>query len=131
MLTISLKRFIPVVLLALLLVSALSAQTDQTKHIKFAKGKTSATVSDSVLREEVHYYIVNVRQGQRMTVKITSVEKNASFRIRMPSDGFVQGAGEMEEPKNWTGTITESGDHKIEVGADRGNATYRLTVSVR
>ena len=106
-------------------------RTDQTKRIKFAKGKSSATLRDAVLREEVHYYLIKVNQGQRMTVKITSLEKNASFRISKPSGGYVPGAGEMEEPTNWNGNIPESGDYKIEVGADRGNATYRLTVSVK
>jgi len=38
--------------------------------------------------------------------------------------------GGMDEPTNWNGTTPESGDYKIEVAPDRGNATYRLAVSV-
>jgi hypothetical protein len=126
-------RFKLPVIFILIMVSMVFGVTkaDQTKRIKFAKGKSSKTVSDSVLREEVHYYLIKVNQGQRMTVKITSIEKNASFRIIKPSGEYVEGAGEMEEPTNWTGNVPESGDYKIEVGADRGNATYRLTVSVK
>jgi hypothetical protein len=104
---------------------------DITKRIRFAKGKTSATVRNSVLRDEVHYYLVNIRQGQNLSVKVTSLEKNASFRIMKPSGGYVDGAGEMDEPTAWSGTVSESGDYKIEVAPDRGNATYRLTVSVK
>lgn len=115
----------------LLSASLIFGQTEQTKRIKFAKGKSSATVKDSVLRDEIHYYLVKIGKGQKMTVKITSIEKNASFRILKPSGEYVQGAGEMDDPKNWSGDVTESGDYKIEVGADRGNATYRLTVSVK
>ena len=37
----------------------------------------------------------------------------------------------MNESKNWSGKIPRSGDYKIEVASDRGNATYRLTVSVK
>lgn len=107
------------------------ANVDITKRIRFAKGKTSATVRNSVLRDEVHYYLVNVRQGQNLSVKVTSVEKNASFRIMKPSGGYLDGAGEMDEPTAWTGTVSESGDYKIEVAPDRGNATYRLTVSAK
>lgn len=103
-------------------------KTDITKRIKFAKGKSSATVADAVLPDEVNTYLVKVSKGQRMKVKVTSVEKNASFRIRKPSGGYAPGAGEMDDPTNWSGTITESGDYKIEVAPDRGNATYRLTV---
>lgn len=115
----------------LLSVSLIFGQTEQTKRIKFAKGKSSATMKDSVLRDEIHYYLVKVGKGQKMTVKVTAVEKNASFRILKPSGEYVEGAGEMDEPKNWSGELSESGDYKIEVAADRGNATYRLTVSVK
>lgn len=66
-----------------------------------------------------------------MTVKITSIGKNASFRISKPSGGYVNGASEIEEPTNWNGTLNEAGNYKIEVAPDRGNATYRLTVSVK
>lgn len=115
----------------LLATSLIVGQSDRTKRIKFAKGKSSATVKDSVLRDEIHYYLVKVGKGQKMTVKVTSLEKNASFRILKPSGEYVQGAGEMDEPQNWSGEVSESGDYKIEVAADRGNATYRLTVSVK
>jgi hypothetical protein len=131
MFKINLKLFIIITLLSLSLVFGGIRQTDQTKRLKFAKGKSAVTVSDAVLRDEVHYYLVKANQGQTMTVKITSLEKNASFRIIKPSGGYVQGASEMEEPTNWTGTLPESGDYKIEVGPDRGNATYRLTVRIK
>lgn len=122
------KIFITTIILS---VSLILGQTEQTKRIKFAKGKSSATVKDSVLRDEVHYYLLKINKGQKMTVKITAVEKNASFRILKPSGEYVDGAGEMDDPKSWSGDISESGDYKIEVGADRGNAAYRLTVSVK
>lgn len=107
------------------------AKTGMTKRIKFAKGKSSATIKNSVLRDEVHYYLVKVNKGQKMAIKITSVEKNASFRILKPAGGYLEGANEMTEPTDWSGTAQQSGDYKIEVASDRGNATYRLTVSVK
>jgi hypothetical protein len=131
MFKINLKLFITIILLSVSLIFGGVVQTDQTKRIKFAKGKSSATVSDAVLREEVHYYLIKVNKGQRMTVKVTAVEKNASFSIVKPSGEYLDGAGEMDDRTNWSGTLPESGDYKIEVGPTRGNATYRLTVSVK
>ena len=110
--------------------TAVIAKVDVTKRIRFAKGKTSATAKSSVLRDEVHYYLVKVKEGQKLSVKITSLEKNASFRIMKPSGEYVEGAGAMDEPVKWSGNVSESGDYKIAVAPDRGNATYRLTVSV-
>ena len=125
------KLFMTFILISASLTFGDVFQMDQTKRVKFGKGKISAVFSDAVLREEVHYYLVKVREGQTMTVKATSVENNASFRIIKPSGEYIPGAGEMEERKSWSGTLTESGDYKIELASDRGNASYRLTVTVK
>lgn len=124
------KVFIALIVLSVTLSFGFT-KADITKRIKFGKGKSSATVRNSVLRDEVHYYLIKVTKGQKMTVKITSLEKNASFRIMKPLGGYVEGADEMNEPTNWTGVAPETGDYKIEVAPNRGNATYRLTVSIR
>ena len=126
-----LKLFITIILLTVSLVFGGITKADQTKRIKFAKGKSSATVGGAVLRDEVHYYLVKVNKGQKMTVKISALEKNASFRIINPSGEYLEGAGELDDPTNWNGTIPKSGDYKIEVAPNRGNATYRLTVSIK
>ncbi len=131
MLKIKVKLFAVFVLLsASLAFVAIFAHADTTKRIKFAKGKTSAIVKGAVLRDEVDTYIVGVNKGQWMTVDVTSIENNASFRIRNASGEYVQGADELSEATIWKGTVTESGDYKIEVAPNRGNATYSLKVSV-
>ena len=128
---INLKLFIT--LLLLLSVSPIIgiAQNDITKRIKFAKGKSSATVKGAVLRDEIETYIIKVSKGQKMTVKITAIEKNGSFSIEKPMGGYLQNAGEMDDQTVWSGTIPESGEYKIQVAPTRGNATYRMTVSVK
>ena len=128
---INLKLFIT--LLLLLSVSPIIgiAQNDITKRIKFAKGKSSATVKGAVLRDEIETYIIKVNKGQKMTVKITAIEKNGSFSIEKPSGDYLQNAGEMDDQTIWSGTIPESGEYKIQVAPTRGNATYRLTVSIK
>lgn len=130
MFKINLKLFAILILLSVSLVFGIN-KTDTTKRIKFAKGKSSATVTDAVLRDEVNTYIVKVSKGQRMKVKVTSVEKNASFSIQKPSGEYVSGAGEMDDQTIWSGTVSKSGDYIIEVAPIRGNATYRLTVSIK
>lgn len=127
---ISLKLCLMFLILSAYPVFAGIANADTIKRIRFAKGKTSATVRGSVLRDEVDTYIVGAGKGQRMTVIITSTEKNASFRIRNVSGEYVEGAGESDEPTTWNGTLAESGDYRIEVAPDRGNATYTLKVSI-
>ena len=128
---INLKIFITLFLLLSVSPIISIAQNDIIKLIKFAKGKSSATVRGAVLRDEIETYIIKVNKGQKMTVKITAIEKNGSFSIEKPSGDYLQDAGEMDDQTVWSGTVPESGVYKIQVAPTRGNATYRLTVSVK
>jgi hypothetical protein len=119
------------VLLLLLATCAFAAQEGITKRVRFARGSTTATMKNSVVRGTRDIYLVGARAGQRMTVSITSAERNAVFAIYAPSNDTLEGASEDQAVKNWSGELPESGDYKIEVGGTRGNATYTLKVTVR
>ena len=101
------------------------------KRIKFAKGKSSATYSWSVVRGDRDIYIAGASAGQTMSVKITSLEDNAVFQIEKPNRGYLDNAGETDDQTNWRGTLPSSGDYRIIVGGTRGNASYKLTVSIK
>lgn len=101
------------------------------KRIKFARGKTSAVVSNSVVRGDRDTYIIGARQGQKMSVTITSLEKNAVFQIQTPDGSFLAGADEGDDAMRWSGSLPMSGDYEIIVGGTRGNASYKLTVGIR
>jgi hypothetical protein len=102
-----------------------------TKRVRFAKGKSSATFSNAVIRGERDTYILGAKAGQRMTVRVTALENNAAFQIETPGGGYFQGAGEMDDATNVTVRLPDTGDYRIIVGGTRGNASYRLTVSIR
>lgn len=126
-----LKRFAAFALAAVVLGTVSMTRADETRRIKFARGKSSATVAHAVLRDEVIKHLVRAGEGQRMTVKISAIEDNAAFIITTPSGEFLAGAGEFDDQTSWSGALPESGDYTIEVGSTRGNATYRLTVAVK
>jgi hypothetical protein len=117
--------------LLLLTTCAFAAQEGLTKRVRFARGRTTATLKNSVVRGTRDRYIVGAREGQQMTVRITSVERNAVFIIHPPSNRTLESVGEMPESTEWSGKLLESGDYVVEVGGTRGNATYTLKVSVR
>ena len=110
---------------------ALNASDGITKRVKFAKGKSSITLSNAVIRGDQDTYILGARSGQRMTVKVTALEDNAAFQIKGPDGEFLDGAGEMDDATNVTVTLPRSGDYRIIVGGTRGNTTYKLTVSIK
>ena len=120
--------------LAMIFVAGLAGITSADgvrKRIKFAKGKSSATVSNSVVRGDRDTYIVGAREVQTMRVRITSLENNAVFQIRDALGNYLPGAGEEDDATNWSGELPVAGDNEIIVGGTRGNASYKLTVSIR
>ncbi len=100
------------------------------KRISFDAGESSATVSDSVIRGERSIYVVGAKSGQTMSVEITSLEDNAVFQIQTPSGKFLADAADGDDATTWDGTLPASGDYKIIVGGTRGNASFKLTVSI-
>jgi len=117
--------------IAVFSVAVITSADGVTKRIKFAKGRSSATVSNSVIRGDRDTYIVGAKAGQRMTVKITSLESNAVFQIQDPSGNYLLDAGEEADATNVTNSLPENGDYRIIVGGTRGNASYKLTVVIK
>jgi hypothetical protein len=117
--------------LLLLATFALAAQEGVTKRVRFARGRATTTLKNSVVRGTRDRYLIGAREGQKMSVSITSVERNAAFTIYAPSHDTLEGTSEHQEVKRWSGTLPESGDYVIEVGGTRGNATYTLKVTIR
>ena len=111
--------------------SALAIGDGITKRVRFARGKSSVTLSNSVIRGDRDTYILGAKSGQKMTVRITAVEKNAVFQIERPDGSNLEGAGEMDDATSISTTLPNGGDYRIVVGGTRGNASYRLTISIR
>lgn len=116
---------------SMLALASITSADGITKRIKFARGKSSATVSGAVIRGDRDTYILGARVGQIMTVRITSPENNAVFQVMNDDGEYLQDAGEKDDATNWTGKLPWSGDYKIIVGGTRGNASYRLSVAIQ
>lgn len=115
----------------LLATCALAAQKGLTKRVRFPRGRTTTILKNSVVRGTVDRYTLGARSGQKMSVHITSVEKNAVFTIYTPTGSTLEGAGEGQDATDWNGELPQSGDYVIEVGGTRGNASYTLEITIR
>ncbi len=82
--------------------------------------------STAVVRGDRDVYMVDLSDGQTMSVSITSLEDNAVFDI-------VSAAGQLLVSESTTFEISpaQTGEHQIVVGGVRGNATYDLMIHVR
>jgi hypothetical protein len=119
-------------LIVLALAVEASGAQQESAPIRFAKGSHSAEVRGSLLRGEVRRYSLNARAGQRMHVRIGSVEKNAVFQLYRPRSGAaLPGAEEGKDAQSWSGALPVDGTYLLVVGSTRGNASYTLLVSIR
>ncbi|HEX6188349.1 MAG TPA: hypothetical protein VFZ40_09725 [Pyrinomonadaceae bacterium] len=88
--------------------------------------------SGSVIRGERARHALSAKAGQTLEVNVTSEEDNAVFQIYLPGEkGTLPGAGEMDDAKKFSGKVPTDGEYVIVVGPTRGNATYKLSYSVK
>jgi hypothetical protein len=118
-----------ILLAALLLLTSIGvqAQSDRTRRIRFARGRTTKVIKDAVVRGTLDRYLLRASAGQTLIVHLTSLENNAVFDIGAPGGRRTI----TQESTDWTGELPRSGDYIIVVGGTRGNATYTLEVTVR
>jgi hypothetical protein len=120
-----------VLVLTLMLLLTVIAQTGKTQRVRFPRGRTTAVLKGAVVRATQDQYILGTRGGQTMTVHITSREKNAVFTILGPDATALPGTEEGADTTDWSGELPLSGDYSIWVGTTRGNATYTLEITIR
>lgn len=138
------KISIAIICFTSLILLASNCNAGARKTIQFPPGSVSAIVEESVIRGERDVYFLTARAGQIMEVNISAVEDNAAFQIYQPGakakekDGYTEvsgkplaGAGEADDASAWKGRLPVSGKYLIVVGGTRGNATYKLQVTVR
>ena len=130
------KRFAPMLLaLSLLAVPAAWAKTIPVKFppgrtTVILKGKTTGGPSEAGSMDPVVYRL-RARAGQRMTVHLTSVKRNAIFAISAPRGGAMP--DEAIGVKDWSGALPTSGNYEIMVYPDdeQTDTAYTLEVSIR
>lgn len=103
--------------LAVLLVAASAINTFADYRIRFAKGRTSATVSGKVSTGGRVCYSAGARTGQNFTATVSSRSGN----VRIFESGETTYAYEVEM----------AGDQSVCVDNIGRSTTYTLTVSIR
>ncbi len=86
-------------------------------RIRFAKGRTSATLSGSVGSRRSVCYVAGARAGQTMNATVSS--NNGKI--------FFEESGET----SYSNYLERSGDHSFCLRNDGGSTRYTLTVSIQ
>src|SRR5713101_10095361 len=91
------------------------------KKVRFARGTSSTTLTGAVIRGERDRYYVGAKKGQPMSVKTTSLEKNAVFQIYLSGEQeALPGAGDGDDATKWSGELPADSEYVIVVGGKRG-----------
>lgn len=137
-------RFFLITMVLATFIAGSSIAEEMAKEIKFPKGSSGTTIDGSVIRGDRDIYYLAAKAGQKMTVSISSIEKNAVFQIYQPGtsitkdqDGIIDlngkslpGAGEGDDAMQWKGALPATGKYLIVVGGTRGNTTYKMKIGI-
>jgi hypothetical protein len=109
-----------------------SGAAEIIKKISFERGTSSAVVEGSVVRGDRDVYTVRAKAGQLVTISVSALEKNAAFSLYEAGElQPVTGTQEEDDATNWNGKLQRDGAFRIVVGGTRGNANYRLRLSIK
>ena len=125
------RRILALVFICAFAFSSVSADGAK-KKVRFAPGTSSTTIRGAVVRGDRDRYYVGAKAGQTMSVKITSLEKNAVFQIYLAGEQeSLPGAGDGDDAMKWSGGLPADSEYVIVVGGTRGNASYTLTITIK
>ena len=110
-----------------LLLASFTTDSFALSRIRFARGRSSATVSGSLRAGAATKYVLRASEYQRMTVVLSSGNDNISFNIvdkHGVFDTYYDGYASIETDAN--------GDHWITVkNRGRSSTNFTMTVTVR
>lgn len=116
----------------------ITAEAVSSKRVKFPagrttvvlKGKTTGGPSEGGGMDPVSY-ILRAKQGQQMTLHLTSAKKNAVFAVYLPRmTALIEDANDGTD---WSGTLPKTGDYEIMVFPkdEATDTTFTLEISIR
>jgi hypothetical protein len=129
-------RFISTVaiLVVLIQLNPTAASQKQPQRVRFAQGKSSATIHGHIAGFDAQDYVVAARSGQQMDIGLKASHPETYF-VLYSINGK---ATDMNETDHYSLETTESGDYVIRVFMMRAAARrkgaasdYTLTISIK
>ncbi len=105
---------------------------DFVHDVQFTAKNPEFVTESAVVRGDRDIYQLNADKGQMLFVTLSSVEHNSALEVAPLVNGKTI-TGSVEEREHgfcWTGVLPVSGGYRIFVSPTRGNANYKLRISV-
>ncbi len=103
------------IVIATVLISASGAfaQKAEPNRIKFAKGKTAATITGTLSNNQEMDYVFGAKAGQKVTLKVSSNPKGNLFSFSVKGDGGIELETQLDSYADYTFTAPETGDYLV------------------
>jgi hypothetical protein len=104
----------------------------EPNKIEFKRGTTSTTINGVVHGDEEAEYTLAARQGQRLTIKLTSAPVKSSVFQLLGPDSDTLGL-EFDANFDYAGTLPKTGDYFISVKRPtqaKGTSRYKMTITI-
>ena len=97
-----------------------------TQRVQFPEGETGTLLANSVGPGQVQRYVVNARQGQIVTVKITQASGPVTFDVSFPGGEPIADA---EGVLYWNSYLPLGGDYSVDVRSS-SEAEFTLDIQI-
>ena len=94
------------------------------KRIRFARGRTTAVIKDTVRLCTMHEYYFRARAGQKMTAHLATGNRTSMTLFTENGETVFDGT------KDFEGDLPEGGQYSLQIGTDV-TAAYTLEVTIR
>lgn len=98
------------------------------QRVRFSNNRSTRTLRGTLNGEMSAKYLVAAQQGQKISVRVASPEKNVSVKIyNARTKAILKDASGV---RDWTGDAPESGDYLIEINTTQRGVAYAIEVAV-
>ncbi|HWS89288.1 MAG TPA: hypothetical protein VN282_20105 [Pyrinomonadaceae bacterium] len=94
------------------------------KQLRFARGRTTAVIKDTVRLCTMHEYYFRARAGQKMTAHLVTGSRTSMTLFTASGETVFDGT------KDFEGELPEGGQYSLQIGTD-ATAAYTLEVTIR
>lgn len=119
--------------IALPIAAIAQAPMPKPERVQFAKGASSKAIKGTIKGDQSRVFVVNLRAGQKVSVKLVSSNASANFNVTAPGAQQAMFIGSTSG-SSFQDTVPSSGDYKIDLflmrNAARRNETANFTITI-
>ena len=109
------------------------APSPKPERVQFAKGMSSKVIKGAIRGDQSRLFLVNLRAGQKISVKLVSSNASAYFNLTAPGAQGAMFIGSTSG-NDFNDVVPSSGDYTIDLylmrNAARRNETANFTITI-